>query len=30
VDKVIKEGAQKAKDIASQTVKEVRIKMGLA
>lgn len=29
VDKVIKEGAQKARTIASQTVKEVREKMGL-
>lgn len=29
VDKVIKEGAEKAKAIASQTVKEVREKMGL-
>ncbi len=30
VDKVIKEGAAKARTIASQTVKEVREKMGLA
>ena len=30
VNKVIKEGAEKASKIASQTVKEVREKMGLA
>lgn len=30
VEKVIKEGAQKAREVASQTVKEVKTKMGLS